>query len=345
MGKSKIKILIVGCGAVTQLFYRPALSKLSKSEVVEVVGMVDPYLGAAQSMLTDFPSAICSVDLESILERIRPELAIVASPPIFHSTQAEFLLNQGVHVLCEKPMASAVEQCLRMIQAAERNRCTLAVGHYKRFYPTHLTIKSLIENQTFGPLRKITIHEGGKFDWPVKSDTFFKNEFTPGGVLFDVGVHALDLLLWWVGKPQSFTYHDDAKDGQEANCKLFANWKDELCADIHFSRDWITSNVYRFEFVAAIVELKVNRSNKLTLSFNGLPFQMESQLQNFNDGCLAYDPKDAFTAQLIDVCHAVLKQSQSSVTGTDGLAVIEWIENCYANREPIKEPWRTEEKG
>ena len=87
-------------------------------------------------------------------------------------------------MLCEKPMAASSAEAEAMIKSNEVNGGILAVGHYRRFYPAAETIKSIIDHQPLGKLKRFTLYEGSSGKWQAQSDSFLNKESTSGGVFF-----------------------------------------------------------------------------------------------------------------------------------------------------------------
>jgi predicted dehydrogenase len=340
-----ITLALVGCGAVAQQFYAPALRELERHGLLRVVALADPAAGARSTLAASFSHARAVATVAEALATA-PQLTVVASPPRFHREHTEAALAAGSHVLCEKPMAASAAECEALLAAAERAGRFLAVGHYKRFMPAHRALRHFIEHRTFGALRHLAIAEGGKFNWPAASDSFFRREQTPGGVLLDIGVHVLDLLRWWLGEPTDFTYADDARDGLEANALVTATFAGGATTRVRLSRDWKTANCYVFRFERATVHCRVNASNRLELTFDGLPVTFAAELRQplppppVAEATAALESNaEAFIAQLVDVVAAVQQGRPPTVPGSEGARVLRWIERCYAQRQPLAEPW------
>lgn len=344
-----VSLVLVGCGAVSRLFYLPALRELARHGLARTVAVVDP-VAAARDELAAALGARAFADLPSALAA-GGELAVLATPPRFHREQAETCFAAGFDVLCEKPLAPTAAEADAIAAAAARTGRLLAAGHYKRFMPAHRALRHLIEHGTFGPLRSVAIAEGGKFSWPAATDSFFRREQTPGGVLLDIGVHVLDLLLWWLGEPAEFSYADDARDGLESNCLLTARYATGVRAEVRLSRDWKTANTYVFRFEHATVHCRVNASNHLELTLDGLPMTFAAELRDPLPPRAAAPTApletnaQAFIAQLVDVCAAVRERRAPFVTGASAAAAVRWIEACYARRRPLAEPWQTPTDG
>ena len=135
------RVALVGCGAVAEVYYAPALRELSKEGLVRVTALADTDRASAERLARRFPAAQIQEDLGG-LESESVDLAVVASPPRFHAAQSIELLGRGVSVLCEKPMAASVEEGEAMLEAASSSRRVLAVGLVRRYLPACETIRT-----------------------------------------------------------------------------------------------------------------------------------------------------------------------------------------------------------
>lgn len=104
-----------------------------------------------------------------------------------------------MHVLCVKPLACTLNEANQMVAAAQTADRLLAVGLFRRFFPALQTIKALVAGGALGTPTSFHFAEGGAFNWPAASASFFQKQHSQGGVLLDLGVHLLDLSCWWFG--------------------------------------------------------------------------------------------------------------------------------------------------
>jgi predicted dehydrogenase len=329
-------LVLIGCGAVSRLFYQPAIQELVRLGEAQLLAVVDPVDSARNDLREKFPAAQSATDMSNVTA---PEgsLAIIASPPRFHAAHTHEALKRGWHVLCEKPMATTAADCAAMTRAAEAADRVLAVGLYKRFFPSSGYLRELCQSHALGRLLSFDLQEGGPFNWPAASPSFFVRKETPGGVLLDIGVHVLDLLLWWLGDPAAFDYADDAMGGLETNAVLKLSYANGAKGKMQLSRDWTTRQRYTFEFEQGTVEWTVNQANALTLQLKGLPL-VQGTLVDSN-GVPAYTNPQCFIAQLQNVLAATRGGCDVRVGGRDGERVTRLIEACYANRRPLEQPW------
>ena len=105
-----------------------------------------------------FPHAAAVADLAGV-QAPAGSLAIVASPPRFHAAHTQAALERGWHVLCEKPMATTPAECAAMTHAAEAANRILAVGLYKRFFPSSDYLRVRSQGRTLGRLLSFDLQE------------------------------------------------------------------------------------------------------------------------------------------------------------------------------------------
>ena len=129
-----------------------------------------------------------------LAERPDVDAVIVCSPDRLHCEHAVAALEAGKHVLVEKPMATSVEECDRMIEAARAGGARLTVGHILRFVPRYCAAHRRIADGEIGEL----IHLYAR-----RNNTRAAAEHTLGRTtpVFRLGSHDIDFMLWCAGAP------------------------------------------------------------------------------------------------------------------------------------------------
>ncbi len=334
------RIVLSGCGAVSRQYYSEALSRLQVAGRVNVVGIFDPDIKAAEGIRAHLPSAVLAANFDDLLSA-EADIAIIASPPAFHADQCVTALCAGMHVLCEKPLATSVTDADRIVSAAKANGRLVATGLMRRHFPAIRSIKSMLDAGLIGRLKKVTCFEGGPFRWPVASIAFFARTSSGGGVLQDIGTHALDLLTWWLGKPISVDYADDAMGGVEANCEIHLTY-DGFDAIVRLSRDWARPNQYRFEAERGVIVWNVNETQAVEVS---LHCAGTNTVATFADSSGSQrDFIDSFCNQIIDLIDASSGDGTPLVPASAGRDVLALIEACYASRRAMDMPWLSPEE-
>ena len=108
-------------------------------------------------------------------------------------------LNAGKHVLCEKPMASTLEECIAMVEAAQKNGRYLMIGQNQRLAKAHRKARKLLGQGVIGDVItfKTSFGHGGPEGWSIDRGShpwFFDKSKSAMGVLADLGIHKLDLI-------------------------------------------------------------------------------------------------------------------------------------------------------
>jgi predicted dehydrogenase len=132
---------------------------------------------------------------EEMLDKEDLTAISICTPPKSHLELTRMAAERGVHLLCEKPMASSISDCQAMIDVCKARRVVLQIGHKKRFLPPLVRLKELAEGQ-FGPIRYM-VH---RYPHPGMSEKdWFWAEDDGGGPILENAVHAADILGFLMG--------------------------------------------------------------------------------------------------------------------------------------------------
>lgn len=330
------RIALVGCGAVVQLYYVPALRALEQAGRVEVIALFDPDTAMRRRVKTQFPGARELQDFADVGEA-NTDLVVLASPPARHAAQGIELLRRGRSVLCEKPLAATAAEAQSMVDAASSSSSTLAAGMLRRFFPAARAIRNLVKDGSLGDIVSVDVQEGNRFRWPVASAAYFARDGGGGGVLMDIGVHALDLLTWWLGEPDGIAYEDDAMGGIEANCRLRCRFGSGATGSVRLSRDCELANRYLLTGTRGSVSWTVNEADRLELSLGGARQSLNAQLEIGQRPAANFE--QSFIDQILNVLAATRGEEPLAVPGAEALPSLRLIERCYAGRSIMRMGW------
>ncbi len=188
--KNELTVAVVGAGGMGSTQAR----SFDRLPGVNVCCIADLEIAKAQALASRYGvPAHASVD--SLLADCVPDIAVVAVPTDAHVDVALSLIDAGCHVFVEKPLALTLADSERLIDATPAER-TVAVGQCVRFFPEYAHAKSVVESGGVGKPAVVRCRRGGGF--PAWSP-WFADPARSGGVLFDLGVHEFDWLLWCFG--------------------------------------------------------------------------------------------------------------------------------------------------
>lgn len=344
-------IALIGCGAVTQVLYLPALVKLEAAGLIATVALVDPNPEHSALVGKTLSTARQYRDLHAMLADCPLELAIIAAPARFHADDTTTCLNRGIPVLCEKPMALTTAECDQMIEAADEAKCLLAVGHFRRFYPSTRMVKKILEAGLLGAIRSFRFLEGETYMWPAQTASPFRRAEAGGGVLIDIGVHTLDLLLWWLGDVSEVRYEDDAMGGVEANCRIHLKMVCGAEGIVQLSRDCPLPNRCVIECERGWVAYRCDVVDRIEWGFYDSDFGLNAEIRMMAAptqtrmrqlGRAVPGYYDCFAAQLRNVVAAIHGTEILCVPGTEARKSVALIEKCYGNRKLLDMPWLDE---
>ena len=194
----KLRVAVIGCGGISQIAHFPTYKKLD--ELAEIVAAADINLEHAQECKEKYQIPRIYSSAEEMLSKERPDAVSICTWNISHADFAIRALNAGCHVLCEKPPAITVKDAERICAAARASGKILMYGFHYRYAPEVELLRKYIEADELGDVyaaRALFLRRRGIPGWGV----FTNKELQGGGALIDIGVHALDTILYLLGYP------------------------------------------------------------------------------------------------------------------------------------------------
>lgn len=192
----RLRIGIIGAGRIVERAHLPILTTLDN---LSVESIFDPDQDRASAIAAQFSIPHVCGDLDALLSRDL-DVALVACPNHLHARMSVAALEAGLHVFCEKPMATSLVDAETMVAAARRSRRELMIGFTNRFRPEIQGLAAAIQQGTLGEIRAIRagwLRRGGV---PGAGTWFTEQSASGGGALIDLGSHLIDLALW-LGAP------------------------------------------------------------------------------------------------------------------------------------------------
>ncbi|WP_297089020.1 Gfo/Idh/MocA family oxidoreductase [uncultured Draconibacterium sp.] len=190
-------IAILGCGKVAHL-HAQAIKNLGNARLAGV-------WSRSEETANTFAKQYNTKAYEKIDELIRKEnikLAVVCTPHPFHVKPTIEAANAGAHILVEKPLASTLEDCDKMIAACKHSGVKLGVVSQRRWYEPVKRVKNAIVagkigKPVFGTVNMLGWRDKAYYDSDPWRGTW---RMEGGGVLVNQAPHQLDILLWYMGE-------------------------------------------------------------------------------------------------------------------------------------------------
>ena len=196
---NRLRVAVIGAGYVA----KHHLAALSRLEFIDLVGIADLDLKAAQTLATEWKIP-CAVQTLAELSAKKPNVVFVLTPPSSHCLLTLEALNMNCHVLVEKPMADTVSDCDAMIACAKERGLVLSVNHSDRLDPVVLHALKLVQSGFCGDVMAVDFLRSSEY--PPYAGGPLPSMVSQGSYPFrDLGVHGLCLLEAFLGQVRELT--------------------------------------------------------------------------------------------------------------------------------------------
>lgn len=307
---SKLRGAVIGAGRMGKNHIRI----MAQHDDVELVGVVDPAVETATAIAEPWGAPVYA----TIEELPEIDVAIVVTPTQFHEAAGMALIERGVHLLIEKPLAGSPEAAKRLVDAAAARDLTLAVGHVERFNPACATLKKLLVDP-----KMISIERLSPYTPRIKDS-----------VVYDLTIHDIDLACWLAGStPVSV---------EAVGTRVFSDTIDAATTILKFENGCVatlqTSRITQDKVRKISVSepdryLKANtlRQDISILRQTDVSYQSENDILTFAQASVVEMPTidrggEPLRREQDDFYRAVIEKTRPTVTGEDGLLAVTLID-------------------
>ena len=196
-----LNVAVLGCGKIAQVRHIPEYAANSH---VKLVGFYNPTSSRAEDMAKKYGGKVY-LSPEEVFADPAVDAVSVCSANYAHASLTIAALKAGKHVLCEKPMATTLEDCEAMLAEAKKAGKRLLIAQNQRLAKAHTAAKELLEEGLIGDVItfRTTFGHGGPETWsitPGKNTWFFDKKRAAMGAMADLGIHKTDLIRYLLGK-------------------------------------------------------------------------------------------------------------------------------------------------
>ncbi len=196
-----LKAGIIGTGSIARVHLEAYRKQNRRCRVCTLYNRTNQKAAefAAQNNLEKV--LICR-DIDEFI-RAKPDLVSICTPPSSHAGQAVLCLENNISVILEKPMASSLEECDKILQAEKNSAGLLSVVAQNRFVSGHWKLKQILDSGLAGKINYIGVNSSwwrGLKYYDMYWRSKWQNE--GGGCTLNHAVHHIDLLLWYAGMPE-----------------------------------------------------------------------------------------------------------------------------------------------
>lgn len=181
-----LKAAVIGVGSMGRNHVRV----YRELDGVDLVGVSDNNKETAAKIGATY-SAPHYTDYLKMIDECKPDLVTLAVPTLLHYEMGVELIERGVHVLIEKPIASTIEEGQKLVETAQKKGVILGVGHIERFNPAVMELRRRLREGMAG--RIYQLHASRLSPYPAR--------IRDAGVVIDLASHDIDLMRYLMDEP------------------------------------------------------------------------------------------------------------------------------------------------
>ena len=303
----KIKTGVIGVGSMGQNHAR------IYNEISDLVGVADPNesqgRAVADKLGVDWYKDYR--DLENIVDAVS-----VVVPTFLHYSVSEFFIKNKKHVLVEKPLAGNFEDASKIVNLANKEGVTLAVGHIERHNGVVRKIKEMLNDSLIGDITTLS----------ARRFSPYPSRITDVGVLFDLTIHDVDIICHLIQSPVTSVYASGVKSKNE-------NFEDHINLMMKFDNgsiglcetSWLTPNrVRELSMVSTKCYGKLDFLNqKINLS------SFRDKLMDSFDNEISVEKEEPLLHEIENFLTSIQTGKSPLATGADGLNAVKIVEAGY----------------
>ncbi|MCO8194191.1 MULTISPECIES: Gfo/Idh/MocA family protein [Anaerofustis] len=195
-----MKYALIGCGRISTNHIKAAVN--NKLEIVAVCDILDERMEELLSKhdLQNDESIKRYNDYKVMVEEVKPELVSIATESGSHAEIALYLIDKGINVIIEKPMAMSIKDADEIIKRSEEKGVKVSACHQNRFNIAVQEMRKALESGRFGKLSHGSIHVRWNRNKNYYEQALWRGTWKEdGGALMNQCIHGIDLLRWMMG--------------------------------------------------------------------------------------------------------------------------------------------------
>jgi predicted dehydrogenase len=316
MPQEKIRFGIVGAGMVAQSY----VQAFEQCEEAYVTGVADTRVEAAHAVAERLHCRSYSSH-EVMVKDGELDAVIVCTPPATHADVCIHLLQNKIHVLCEKPLSIDMHHALEMLHAARTAGVKLAMASKFRYVPDVVRAKRLVASGVLGELVLFENVFASRVDMSSRWNS--RPEMSGGGVLIDNGTHSVDLMRYFLG-PLAEVHVLEGKRSQnlgvEETVAVFARSLSGVIGSIDLSWSITKQRDSYLDIYGSLGAISIGWKESRHLDYS------RGEWVIFGNG---YNKVEAFRNQIENFSRAVRGQEPLMITDEDAVASVSVVEAAY----------------
>lgn len=245
---SSLKVGVIGVGGIA----RTHMPGWAASPHAEVVAGADLVPAALENWGANYGVSHLYSDSAELINDPDIDIIDICTPNMYHADLSIAALEAGKHVICEKPLAPTPGDVQRMIDARDRSGKLLMTAQHFRFSGKSKALKAEIDAGALGEVYHARSWMLRRTAIPTRPG-FLLKQHSGGGATIDIGVHILDLTLWFMGNPRPVSVTGVASKRLAKNPKAFGLWDNLNTVPPEMDVEELALAFVRFENGATLV--------------------------------------------------------------------------------------------
>lgn len=329
----KIRYAVVGLGWFAQEAAMPAFAQSENSELVALVSDDSTKLQKL-SQKYNVQRTYSYNQYEDCLRSGAVDAVYIALPNHLHCEYTVRAAKQGIHVLCEKPMAVTADECEQMIRACESNNVKLMIAYRLHLEPANLAAIEVVQSGQIGEPRIFN----SVFTQQVTDDSNIRlQDETGGGTIDDIGIYCINAARYLFQDEPTEVFAFAASNGEAR----FSEVEEMATAILRFPNDRLATFTVSFGAAPVSTYQVVGTKGDLRLNpaygWNGelkhyLTINNETQERSFPD-------HSQLAAEFTYFSDCIIHDSQPEPSGKEGLNDVRIIRSLYQSiklGQPVK---------
>jgi predicted dehydrogenase len=314
------RLAVVGGGKIAESHLMAA----SRMEQLQLAAIADVQPLRAEALAAHY-NMKAYTDYQMMIEREKPDIAVITLPHHLHKEAAVYCLENGAHVLLEKPMALTAAECDEIIDAARLHSRAVLVGHTQHYMAENRKAKELIDSGVLGQLVMVNDTRHLSYFSDDRPGWFFEKAKSGGGIIANLGSHSIDKIQWLSGGAitkvrANLSYHG-ARGDVEGSGIMFLENEHGVPATVTQS-GYIGAPRNETELIFTHGMLRLNTGQGLWLSEGG-------EYRRVNTG----EQQDPFRLQFLDLLQTMETNREPQCSMTYSRSIVHVLEHIYRSAQ------------
>jgi 1,5-anhydro-D-fructose reductase (1,5-anhydro-D-mannitol-forming) len=316
-----LRIALLGTGGIANEFLAPALAQCEGVRLWSVLSRSRSNAEAFAERHGALAPSPAHDSLDTLLADPALDAVLVASPDRIHNEQVIAAARAGKHVLCEKPLATRVEDGVAMVRECEERGVTLGAAYHLRHHAGHKALVERVRSGALGRVRHARVQ--WTFSAPDASNWRAHDDVGRWWALASVGTHAIDLVRW-IMVPHAGEVVELKAIGSSPK---FGAAHDESALVAMRFEDGSTAEVFASVLFRAPRRIELFGDEGYAQAEGTLGPWGKGEI-TVNDEPLEYTPTNPYVGELEDFARAVRAKTSPAVDGREALRNLALLERA-----------------